>query len=163
MAKTVSGTTPVATLTPGIGSRIIPSILARPMAGMPKTVRGISRVALPMAGMAINVRGISPKARPTVGMAINVRGSSTGMSQGGIINSIGGNSRPVGVSIIILVLLIIMPAIQDILNLPILSPIRQAIPAIPPYRRVRLARGPVIATPMPPGIPLCLKAKLLQG
>jgi hypothetical protein len=67
-----------------------------------------------------------------------------------------------GVSIIILILLIIMQAILYILNLPILPPGRQAIPIIPPSRRVRLARSPVFATPMLPGMLLCFKANLLK-
>jgi hypothetical protein len=68
-----------------------------------------------------------------------------------------------GVSIIFLVLLIIVPAIRSILNLPILPPGRRAIPIIPPSLRVRLALSPVFATPMLPGIPLCLKTNLLKG
>jgi len=96
-------------------------------------------------------------------MVINVRGSSTGIPRGGTINSSGGINRLMGVSLIILVLLIIMPAVQDILNLPILPPIRRAIPLIPPSRPDRMAHGPVIATPMLPAMHLCLKAKLLPG
>jgi len=67
-----------------------------------------------------------------------------------------------GVSIIILVLPIIVPAIRPSLNLPILPPIRQAIPIMPPSRRVKLASGLVFATPMLPGIPL-LTTNLLPG
>ena len=165
--------------TSGIGSRItISSLVAMPTAGMARTVSGISLVAMLTAGMAITVRGISPTAMPTAGMAIIVRGTSprqclrlewsstasgtnTGMPMGGMITS--GNRRAIGVSIIILVLPIIVPAIRPIRNLPILPPIRQAIPIIPPSRRVRLASGPVSATPMLPGIPLSRTANLLQG
>jgi hypothetical protein len=181
MAKTVSGISGVPKRTAGIVRRIGgPSHVAIPMVGMAiivsgsrdgpirtagiiRRIGGPSHVAKPMVGMAKTDSGISPGAMPTAGMVIEARGTSIGMPMGGMIASISGNSRPLGVSIIILVLLIIVPAVRYILNLPILPPIRQAIPIIPPSRRVKLGRGPVFATPMLPGMPLCLKTNLLQG
>ena len=81
----------------------------------------------------------------------------------GIAQETGNSSRPMGVSKILLVLLIIVPAIRGRRILPILPPVRQAIPIIPPSRRVRLIRSPVFAAPMLPGMPLGLKANRLQG
>ena len=82
---------------------------------------------------------------------------------GAITPGLSGNSRPMGVSIIILVLLLIVPAIRDILSLPILPLISQALPIITPPRRARLAGEAVIINPTLPVMPLCLRANLLPG
>ena len=87
---------------------------------------------------------------------------TTAMPPGGMITSISGNSRPMGVSKITPVL-IIVPPIRYRLNPPIVPPGRRAIPIIPPSLEVKLALSPVFTAPMLPGIPLCLKANLLQG
>ena len=133
-----------------------------PTAGMITNASGTS-TAMPTDRMIIGVSGTS-REMPTAEMITSARGNSLILhSPRGIAQKTGNSSRPMAVSIIILVLLIIMPAIRHRLNLPILPPGRQAITIIPPSRRVRLARSPVFATPMLPGMPLSLKANRLQG
>ena len=146
-------------LTAGIVSRISGSnLVAMPMAGMAKTVSGISprpclrlewpaRISYgsqPSWHMHYGWNGHTPSVEsaphtmPTAGMVISASGTSTGMPTAGMITQVSGSnligsrlggssskpaiSRPMGVSIIILVLLIIVPVIRHHPQSPNIAP-----------------------------------------